>query len=465
MSWKQVLADAGLNEREIQSILILSSKPKMKASELASELGTTRLDAYNSLSRLQEIGLVTTTADRPMKFSSPPVNEAVEQLIGMKKEQLRRVEIGYESVLEGRTIEGSNIKEARSDEPKFAVLKERVHIHKRIEQMAEEAQTRMVLMLGEYGILALCRGPAVEAVNSAVKRGVRVQVLAKLHRRTVRFFEQLDDAVEVRHSDDVETQGALKDETEVLQMLKIEANPVGRGREDAALYVLSEQFAASQANLIDAIWPEAVPFEQAVKRFTEKQIVDPLRIEIGQGSFLEKLRNALGVDLELPDEDTPFDPDAMIKAGREVSNARRSLSENSLASLTILGFDLQMMMRQVGRRVGEELAFTLRSIEDNIEFLNEMMDLWEAAGLGTLAYEFDPNFHVRVGLNELPETDNPEVLPLWELDDGIIEGALAARYPDEGDVRVVREEGSGDIDDLWRYHLLMQEDTEMTAEV
>ena len=31
--------------------------------------------------------------------------------------------------------------------------------------------------------------------------------------------------------------------------------------------------------------------------------------------------------------------------------------------------------------------------------------------------------------------------------------------------RVVREEGSGEIDDLWRYHLLMQEDTEMTAEV
>ena len=77
MSWEQVLADAGLNEREIQSILILSSKPKMKASELASELGTTRLDAYNSLSRLQEIGLVTTTADRPMKFSSPPENEAI----------------------------------------------------------------------------------------------------------------------------------------------------------------------------------------------------------------------------------------------------------------------------------------------------------------------------------------------------------------------------------------------------
>ena len=63
MGWDQVLSFAGLNEREVQSVLILSSKPKLKASELAAELGTTRLDAYNSLSRLQEIGLVTTTAD------------------------------------------------------------------------------------------------------------------------------------------------------------------------------------------------------------------------------------------------------------------------------------------------------------------------------------------------------------------------------------------------------------------
>ena len=45
MSWEQILADAGLNEREVKSVLVLSSNPKMKASELAAELGTTRLDA------------------------------------------------------------------------------------------------------------------------------------------------------------------------------------------------------------------------------------------------------------------------------------------------------------------------------------------------------------------------------------------------------------------------------------
>ena len=143
MSWEQILADAGLNEREVKSVLILSTNPKMKASELAAELGTTRLDAYNSLSGLQEIGLVTTTADRPMKFSSPPLNEAVERVIEMRKEQLRRIEEGYSNVKSSSNWvkqKENQIKSTPIDEPNFAVLKERLHIHKRIEKFAKEAK-------------------------------------------------------------------------------------------------------------------------------------------------------------------------------------------------------------------------------------------------------------------------------------------------------------------------------------
>ena len=139
MSWEQILADAGLNEREVKSVLILSSNPKMKASELAAELGTTRLDAYNSLSRLQEIGLVTTTADRPMKFSSPPLNEAIERVIEMRKEQLRRIEEGFSNVKNSNNWvkeKENQINSTPIDEPNFAVLKERLHIHKRIEKFA-----------------------------------------------------------------------------------------------------------------------------------------------------------------------------------------------------------------------------------------------------------------------------------------------------------------------------------------
>ena len=77
MQWRQVLSDAGLSDREVNAVMVLSTKPSLKASELAKELGTTRLDAYNSLERLQSIGLVKTIADRPMRFSCPRSRSSV----------------------------------------------------------------------------------------------------------------------------------------------------------------------------------------------------------------------------------------------------------------------------------------------------------------------------------------------------------------------------------------------------
>ena len=168
--WDELLLEAGLNEREVRSIMILGSRPKMKASELAKELNTTRLDAYNSLSRLQEMGIVTATADRPMLFSSLRINEAMEHIIQSRKQQLDRLVDGFEDLSKGITETDASYEKQRRDidDPRFAVLKERTHIYNRLQKMANDAEERLILLLGQFGILHLCRNPdALEAVNTA----------------------------------------------------------------------------------------------------------------------------------------------------------------------------------------------------------------------------------------------------------------------------------------------------------
>ena len=182
---------------------------------------------------------------------------------------------------------------ASIDEPKFAVLKERVHILKRIEKMADEAEESLVLVLGKFGILHLCRSSALSEVNSAAKKGVVVRVLGQLDKRTIRFYNELDSSIEIRHSVDLDAQGAVMDSSEVIQYLKTEENPVGRGKNDVALVVQSSNFADSQSDLIERIWEEAIPFEAASKRFTEEKIVDPLKLTLDSGSFLDKIRSCL----------------------------------------------------------------------------------------------------------------------------------------------------------------------------
>ena len=62
----------------------------------------------------------------------------------------------------------------------------------------------------------------------------------------------------------------------------------------------------------------------------------------------------------------------------------------------------------------------------------------------------DPNFHVRVGLHH-PPVDDPDALPMWEMDDGIIEGALASRFSKDPHIAIQRIDGSGEPEDLWHY--------------
>jgi predicted hydrocarbon binding protein len=242
----------------------------------------------------------------------------------------------------------------------------------------------------------------------------------------------------------------VRDGIEVIQYLNIEDNPVGRGKDDAALIIESPAFAESHVNLIDTIWENAVLFDTAVARYTDNQINDPLRLTIGEGSFLKNISSVLGIADELPEEDTPFDPEAFFAAGKEVNHARRKLTEGKLSNLKVLGIDISLMLRQIGNRIGREIAFSMRGIEHDIEFLDEMMDWWEHAGLGRLEYDVDPTFHVRVGLHH-PPVDDPDALPMWEMDDGIIEGALSSRFSKDSQIAIQRIEGSGNPEDLWHY--------------
>ena len=459
MDWVELFEEAGLTDREAKSLVLLSSSKELKASDLAKKLGTNRLDAYNSLSRLTQIGLVNVTADRPMKFSCSSLPVLFKKLIKDQKSRIDRTTKAFENIMSGATDAALESEAQQGDaSAKFAVLKGREHIQKRIGELANEADGQLVLFLGKYGILHMCRSPSIEEVNSAAERGVIIKVLAQLDKRTLKFFEQLHDSIEIRHSDEVNSLGVLKDQSDVIQFLFVEQNPVGRGREDAGLVVSSEVFAASHYEFMMAIWNRAVDFNSAKKRFTEERIVDPLRLTVGDGSFLEQFRDALNFSGELPDEDTPFNPDSFLASSNEINQARAALQDGTVFSLHQLGIDIKTMLRQVGYRIGEELAFSLRKIDGHVEFLSELMDWWEYAGLGELEYDTVPFFHIKVNLTH-PPVEKADVLPLWELDDGIIEGALRSRYPKDSNVRI-RRETAQDEDELWRYTLIFIDENE-----
>ena len=437
--WLETLMQAGLSERESTVLMILNSNSNQRASEVAKELGTTRLEAYNNLSRLQELGLVSVTADRPMKYSAKRLDSAIAHLIDLKKKEIESLSDALGKLKNKDSSKDKSIESDIESVSKFNVLKNRVNIFKRLNEMAEDSEEKMVLMIGQYGILHLCRSESLEQINLAATKGVVIQVIANLESRTLRHYENLHESIEVRHHEDIMSSVFIQDNKSMIQYLNTENNPFGKGKDELALAIESNNLTSAHMKIIDSVWKESIPFDIASKRYSENKIIDPLRLTVGEGSFLQKFRSAVGFYDDLPDEDEPFNPDHLISVGDDVSGARQSLSSGNLSNLISLGINLNELLRQIGNRIGQELSFSLRSISNDVEYLEELITWWEYVGLGFLEYGLDPNFHVSVVLSNPPTGDDNE-LPMWEMDDGIIEGALERRFGTDSGVIIRKEE-------------------------
>ena len=95
--------------------------------------------------------------------------------------------------------------------------------------MGNDSQSDLVMILGRFGILPLCRNATITSINDAAKRGVRFGS-GSIGQEDSSILQRPSRAIEVRHSEEMEAQGAVMDQSEVIQYLNSDDNPVGKER-------------------------------------------------------------------------------------------------------------------------------------------------------------------------------------------------------------------------------------------
>ena len=183
--------EAGLDEKQAKLIIDLATQPPSKASEIGKRVGISRMDAYNSLRKLQEQGLIKATLDKPIRFFGMKIEEVFEQIIRIKEMDLRRIQQNLENLSSNLEIPIMSVDQS-TDEDSFSVLKDRHTIMATIESVVSEAESHVWLLLGRWGILHLLRSGAKNSVEDAISRGVDVKIVASVDKRTIRFFDGLD---------------------------------------------------------------------------------------------------------------------------------------------------------------------------------------------------------------------------------------------------------------------------------
>lgn len=410
------LVEGGLEEKYASIILSLCAQPPLKASEIGKLVSISRMDAYNSLKKLQEMGFVKATLDKPMRFTGIPVSDVFKQMIKREEANVRRLQQHLDELKSDSVIINSQFSQ-QTNEALFTVVKDRHNIYATIENIIQESEKEVWMMLSKWGILHLMRSGIVSSITEALDRGIEIKIVADIESKTVRFFENLDKRIEIRHHINQSQMGVYVDGEVGVQIVHSEMNPTGRGKEDAALLVESKDYMRAQIELIRVNWNEGVAFESARARIVDGMITEPLKLKIGEGSFYNRLRGLIGNQ-----EGFGF-TNAVLRRPNEPLTLGISA-----ASLSELGIDMSDILRSVGQRIGRELALELREEVEDKAFWNRLIDQWKTLGMGELEIDTIPPTLVTVKDSSSCEK-NPQLgSVLCHMDEGVLEGILIERH-------------------------------------
>jgi sugar-specific transcriptional regulator TrmB/predicted hydrocarbon binding protein len=416
--------ESGLGEKEARVIVALSSASPTKASEIGRIVGISRMDAYNTLKRLQEQGIISATVEKPMRFTAIPINDVFELLIHREEQELQRLKENLAQFEAGNFSSNPIVTDLGANNPEtFTVVKDRHNIYAAIERLISDSEEEIWLTLGKWGIMHFVKTGALDALAEAVARGVRVHMLVTLDHLTLKFYDKLDAAVEVRHSEQLSMHGCIVDDDVAVQAVRVDSNPVGRGREDSALIIEAPSFIAAQKDLVQACWASAVSADAARVRLVEHQIIEPLTVELGDGSFYQRLKELIADQVSDQHPTSVGWTNAILRrAGEPIP------TQLDLPTFEALGIDISELLRQVGRRIGEEIAIGLGQFDDDEQFWEELSSEWRSLGMGELLIEGSPISSIRISDSGACGGAPNFGRPFCHLDEGIIEGIIRSRF-------------------------------------
>ena len=409
------LIEGGLDEKFARIILCLCGQPPLKASEIGKLVSISRMDAYNSLKKLKEMGLVMATLDKPMRFSGLAVADVFKQLIKKEQANVRRLQQHLDEINDDSIIINPNI--YKPEEALFSVIKDRHSIYATIENVVLEAENRVWMMLSKWGILHLMRSGIIDSINESINRGVEIRVLAHIDAKTIRFFDQLDNRIAIRHQENQSQMGFYVDDDVGIQIVHSESNPTGRGKEDTALLIESTDYMKAQIELLKVQWRGGVDYSSTKARIVDGMITEPLKLNIGEGSFYKRLRGLIADDSGVGFTNAILRrPDEPLTLGI------------SAASLRELGVDMSEILRVIGRRIGQELALDLRNKSNDDDFWISLTSKWKELGMGDIKIDNIPPKVVTVMDSKKSSRDPRLGSVLCHMDEGVLEGILIERY-------------------------------------
>jgi sugar-specific transcriptional regulator TrmB len=191
----QILIDLGLTLKQARVYMALFRSGHSKISAISKISKVARPDVYETLSKLQQIGLVEKVIETPLEYRATPMKEALSFLLRAKTVQYEKVRAETRLLLD--TVKTERSKSANQIEvPQFVLIPKGRHFIERINTAIAKAQMSMDLLLSWKRFASGITSTFAESMESAWAKNVKIRLLiespskSKTAKQLLQFFSE-----------------------------------------------------------------------------------------------------------------------------------------------------------------------------------------------------------------------------------------------------------------------------------
>jgi len=248
---KDYFATFGLTPNQVKVFFYLGKIGQRTASDIAKAIGTPRSETYHLLTALQNKGIVSSTFEHPIKFSTLSIQKAIQVLVTAETERLKKLKKSgplLEKLWE--KIPGFEKKSDVEPEEKFQVLQGGNQVNGKIFDMILNAKKECRILGSEKDMMKFYHANFFEALE---EQGIEYKILSPISKKSQSIFEDLDKTKIKELCSTVKDNLCflIKDNDEVLFFIR---NSTGNNKEMRAICTNSETIIYSKSLLFDNYW-------------------------------------------------------------------------------------------------------------------------------------------------------------------------------------------------------------------
>jgi sugar-specific transcriptional regulator TrmB len=259
----KLLTDFGLTPTEALVYCAAASLGGGSTKEISVASGKERAQTHHALLRLQQLGVVQSAAEVPVKFKPMGIREAVDHLYSLQSMKLQRLKDHR-----AKLVEEFNLSRSRAMMPveTYSIIKGRANTYLKMIEAIQSSEKEVLLIMSIKGLTRLLSfRNFYRIVKSRARRGVQFKVISEITPDNLQDAKILSRISELRHIKHQITNASIYDTKIGSVALSLIEDLTLDAKDHIALWTTTQSFISTLRNFFDSVWFLAEPAESRIR--------------------------------------------------------------------------------------------------------------------------------------------------------------------------------------------------------